>query len=149
MKSVRVRSFSGPYSVRMQENKGQENFEYGHFLRSVVYFFTEMKVTFVFAVILLFGLTYCEEENFQNDSENTNVEDSSEIEDILGDTEDRDLEDRDLEDGDLEDPTRKKNCKLKVNCISCYSYKNGFPQSLCKENSTLPVSSNLNSTMIY
>ena len=111
----------------MQENKGQGNSEYGHFLRSVVYFFTEMKITFVFALILLFGLTYCEEENFQNDSENTNVEDSSEIEDILGDT----------EDGDLEDPTRKKNCKLKVNCISCYSYKNGFPQSLCKENSCL------------
>ena len=25
-----------PYSVRMRENKGQNNSEYGHFLRSVV-----------------------------------------------------------------------------------------------------------------
>ena len=33
-KNVRVRSFSGPYSVRMQENKDQKNTEYGHFLRS-------------------------------------------------------------------------------------------------------------------
>ena len=34
VKSVRIRSFSGPYSVRMRENKDQENSEYGHFSRS-------------------------------------------------------------------------------------------------------------------
>ena len=46
MKSVRIRSFSGPYfpafelnteryySVRMRENTDQKNSEYGHFLRS-------------------------------------------------------------------------------------------------------------------
>lgn len=66
-----------------------------------------MKITFAFALILLLGLTFCKEENNQKDSENANAEDSSEIEDILG---------------DLEDPTRKKNCKFKVNCISYYSY---------------------------
>lgn len=71
-----------------------------------------MKITFAFALSLLLGLTFCKEENNQKDNENANVEDSSEIKDILGD----------LEDGDLEDPTRKKNCKLKVNCISYYSY---------------------------
>lgn len=71
-----------------------------------------MKITFAFALILLLGLTFCKEENNKKDSENANAEDSSEIEDILGD----------LEDGDLEDPTRKKNCKFKVNCISYYSY---------------------------
>ena len=51
-KIVRIRSFSGPsfsafrlnteiyckfpYSVRTQENTGQKNLEYGHFLRSVI-----------------------------------------------------------------------------------------------------------------
>ena len=43
-KSVRIRSFSGPYfsalsissySVRIRENKDQKNSEYGHFSRSV------------------------------------------------------------------------------------------------------------------
>ena len=44
MKSVRIRSFSGPYfpgisqySVQMWENKDQKNSEYGHFLRSGSY----------------------------------------------------------------------------------------------------------------
>ena len=32
--SVRKRSFSGPYSVPMRENKEQNNSEYGHFLRT-------------------------------------------------------------------------------------------------------------------
>ena len=32
--SVRIRSFSGPYSVRMRENTDQKNSEYGHFLHS-------------------------------------------------------------------------------------------------------------------
>ena len=31
VKSVRFRSFSGPYSVRMRENTDQKNAEYGHF----------------------------------------------------------------------------------------------------------------------
>ena len=34
MISVRIRSFSGPYSVRMRENANQKNSEYGHFSRS-------------------------------------------------------------------------------------------------------------------
>ena len=34
MKSVRIRSFSGPCSVRMWENTDQKNSEYGHFLRN-------------------------------------------------------------------------------------------------------------------
>ena len=35
VKSVRVQSFSGPYSVQMWENTDQKNSEYGHFSRSV------------------------------------------------------------------------------------------------------------------
>ena len=31
VKSVRIRSYYGPYSVRMQENTDQNNSEYGHF----------------------------------------------------------------------------------------------------------------------
>ena len=34
VKSVRIRSYSGPYSVRMQENTGRNISEYGHLLRS-------------------------------------------------------------------------------------------------------------------
>ena len=34
VKSVRIRSDSGPYSVRIRENTDQNNSEYGHFLRS-------------------------------------------------------------------------------------------------------------------
>ena len=33
MKSVRIQRYSGPYSVRMQENTDQDNSEYGHFWR--------------------------------------------------------------------------------------------------------------------
>ena len=33
-KSVRIRSYFGPYSVRMRGNTDQNNSEYGHFLRS-------------------------------------------------------------------------------------------------------------------
>ena len=33
MKSVRIRSFCDPYSVRMQESRGQRNSKYGHFSR--------------------------------------------------------------------------------------------------------------------
>ena len=35
VKSVGIRRFSSPYSVRMWENKDQENYEYGHCSRSV------------------------------------------------------------------------------------------------------------------
>ena len=41
VKSVHIRSYSGPYfptfglTVRMRENAGQNNSEYGHFLSSV------------------------------------------------------------------------------------------------------------------
>ena len=31
LKSVRIQSFSGPYSVQMRENTDQKNSEYGHF----------------------------------------------------------------------------------------------------------------------
>ena len=34
VKAVRIRSYSGPYSVRMRENKDQNDSEYGHFSRS-------------------------------------------------------------------------------------------------------------------
>ena len=34
MKTVHIRSYSGPYSVRMRQNTDQNNSEYGHFLRS-------------------------------------------------------------------------------------------------------------------
>ena len=37
VKIVRIRSYSGPYSVRMRENTDQKNFEYGHFSRSAHY----------------------------------------------------------------------------------------------------------------
>ena len=34
VKSVRIRSYSGPYSVRMWENTDKNNSEYGQFPRS-------------------------------------------------------------------------------------------------------------------
>ena len=34
MKSVFIRIYSGPYSVQMRNNAGQNNSEYGNFLRS-------------------------------------------------------------------------------------------------------------------
>ena len=36
MKSVHIRSYSGPLSVQMQENAGQNNSKYRHFLRIVI-----------------------------------------------------------------------------------------------------------------
>ena len=36
MKSIRIQSFSGPYSIRMWESTDQKNSEYGHFSPSVV-----------------------------------------------------------------------------------------------------------------
>ena len=35
VKSVRIRSYGGPYSVRMRENTDQNNSKYGHFSRKV------------------------------------------------------------------------------------------------------------------
>ena len=35
MKIVRIRSYSGTYSVQMRETTDQNNSEYGHFWRSV------------------------------------------------------------------------------------------------------------------
>ena len=35
VKSVDIRSFSGPYSVQMRGNAGEKNSEYGHFSCSV------------------------------------------------------------------------------------------------------------------
>ena len=37
VKSVRIRSYSGPYSVKMRENTDQNNSKYGHFSRSDYY----------------------------------------------------------------------------------------------------------------
>ena len=37
VKSVSIRSYSSPYSVRMRENADQNNSKNGHFLRSVCY----------------------------------------------------------------------------------------------------------------
>ena len=37
VKNVRIRIYSGPYSVRMQENTDRNKSEYGHFSRSVSY----------------------------------------------------------------------------------------------------------------
>ena len=34
VKSIRIPSYSGPYSVRMRENTDQNNSKYEHFLRS-------------------------------------------------------------------------------------------------------------------
>ena len=34
MESVRIWSFSGPYSIQMRENTNQKNSKYEHFLRS-------------------------------------------------------------------------------------------------------------------
>ena len=44
VKKVRARSYSGPYSVRMQENTDQNNFECEHFSRSAYFigFFTQI-----------------------------------------------------------------------------------------------------------
>ena len=39
VKSVRIQSFSVPYSVQMRETANQKNSEYGHLSRSVLYLF--------------------------------------------------------------------------------------------------------------
>ena len=57
VKSVHVRGYPGPYSVRMRENKDQDNFEYGHFLRSVNRKPTLFIVKFAGVNYLLFRLT--------------------------------------------------------------------------------------------
>ena len=46
MKSVRIRSYSGPSSVQMQQNTDQNNSKYGHFLfyiSSISYALRELK----------------------------------------------------------------------------------------------------------
>ena len=43
VKSVRLQSYSGSYSVRMRKNAEQNNSEYGHFLRSVTIAFYNLK----------------------------------------------------------------------------------------------------------
>ena len=42
VKSVCIRSFCGPYAVRMRENTDQRNSEYGHFLRSDILYRTRV-----------------------------------------------------------------------------------------------------------
>ena len=49
VKSVPIRSYSGPYSVRIGENTDQNNFEYGHFSRTV-----SCNIFFVSHILLLF-----------------------------------------------------------------------------------------------
>ena len=46
VKSVRIRSYSGPYSVRMRENTDRNNSKYGHFLRSVHFYYDYVPVDF-------------------------------------------------------------------------------------------------------
>ena len=38
VKSMRIGSYSGPYSVQMLDNRDQNNSKYGHFSRSVLSF---------------------------------------------------------------------------------------------------------------
>ena len=45
VKSIRIRSYSGPYSVRMRENTDQNNSEYGLFSRSVSKWHEERDLT--------------------------------------------------------------------------------------------------------
>ena len=73
MKTVRIRSFSGPYfpafgmnsefSVRMQENMDQKKPEYAHFSRSVNFF----KVVSVLFLLFLnsLGILNCGSVNLQ------------------------------------------------------------------------------------
>ena len=42
VKSVRILSYSGPYSVRMQENVDQNNCEYGHFSHSATVEYSDL-----------------------------------------------------------------------------------------------------------
>ena len=57
LKSIRIRSYSDPYSVQMRENKDRNNFEQRHFLRSdslhTWYYFTGFFYNFMFDVYLL------------------------------------------------------------------------------------------------
>ena len=46
VKSVRIRSFSGPYSVQMQDNRDQKNSKYGHFSNFVCNLHQEAKAKF-------------------------------------------------------------------------------------------------------
>ena len=57
LKSVRIRSYSGPHSVQTRENTDQTNSEYGHFLHSdslhTWYYFTVFFYKFMFDLYLL------------------------------------------------------------------------------------------------
>ena len=67
-KSVRIVSYSGPYSVRMRENTDQNNSEYGHFSRNAthhrnfwkywLYFFFAIKYFRKFIIYTLYYITY-------------------------------------------------------------------------------------------
>ena len=46
VKSVRIRSFSGPYSVQMQDNRDQKDSKYGHFSSFVCNLHQEAKAKF-------------------------------------------------------------------------------------------------------
>ena len=54
VKSVRILSYSGLYSVRMRENPDQNNSEYGHFLRidSVLYLEKKMNRKIIFSQLV-------------------------------------------------------------------------------------------------
>ena len=54
VKSVRIRSYSGLYSVRMRENTDQNNSEHGHFLRSVVTYFLSNFFGYVVILAILY-----------------------------------------------------------------------------------------------
>ena len=55
MKSVRIQSYSGPYSVRMRESTDQNNSEYGRFLRSAGYIAVPIAQKIMFSVKDLFN----------------------------------------------------------------------------------------------
>ena len=55
-KSVRVRSFSGSYSVRMRENTDQKYSEYRHFSRSAISFFANADLG-IFSVVLVISVS--------------------------------------------------------------------------------------------
>ena len=46
LKSLQIRSFSGPYSVQIRENTEQKNSVFGPFLRSEIHCFNYINITF-------------------------------------------------------------------------------------------------------
>ena len=49
---VRIRCFSGPFSVRMRENTDQKNSEHGLFLRSVYYLISSIILSFDYNIVV-------------------------------------------------------------------------------------------------